>query len=80
MVKVVQRGRFSVYVYPESGQPHHLPHCHVSWRDGEAVVDLARLLVLSGDRLPAAARELLRDHLADVKRAWTLLNPGRPIA
>lgn len=80
MVKVVQRGRFSIYVYAESGQPHHLPHCHVYWSDGESVIGLARLSVLSGPPLPAAARELLRDYLADAKRAWTRLNPGSPIS
>jgi len=80
VVKVAQRDRFSIYVYSELGQPHHLPHCHISWPDGESVVDLALLSVLQGDPLPGAARELLREHQAQVKRAWTSLNPGRPIS
>jgi hypothetical protein len=78
VVRVVQRGRFSVYVYAEAGQPHHQPHCHVYWRDGESVVDLVRLSVLAGQPLPPAARELIRDHLVDITNAWTLLNPTAP--
>ncbi len=78
MVRVVRLGRFSAYVYAESGQPHYRPHCYVYWSDGESVVDLIRLAVLSGQRLPAPARDLLREHLSDNKRVWTALHPGRP--
>ncbi|MBA2446698.1 MAG: DUF4160 domain-containing protein [Chloroflexi bacterium] len=58
MVRVVGRGRFSVYVYAEAGQPHHLPHCHVRWSDGSTQVALPTLWVLAGDELPRPAREL----------------------
>ena len=69
-----------MYVYAESGERHHLPHRHVYWRDGDAAVALDQLRVLTGDRLPVAARELLRGHLADIRRAWTVLNPRSSIA
>ncbi len=79
MVKVAQRGRFSVYVYDETGERHHLPHCHVRWEDRWTVVELPRLHVLIGPELPAAARESLRDHLAELRAAWNRLNPRRPV-
>jgi hypothetical protein len=77
MVRVVQRGRFSVYVYDERGERHHRPHCHVLWSDGEASVDLRTLDVLAGDALPALARRLVEDHEADITAAWDRLNPRR---
>jgi hypothetical protein len=76
VVKVVEHGRYRVYVYAEVGQPHHQPHCHVRWPDGECSVELLLLTVLAGDELPAAARRLLRDHLPEIRRVWTALNPG----
>ncbi len=79
MVKVAQRGRFSVYVYDERGERHHRPHCHVRWSDGEARVALPTLERLAGDELPAAARKLVEDHAADLAAAWDRLNPGRTI-
>ncbi|MDP9365587.1 MAG: DUF4160 domain-containing protein [Chloroflexota bacterium] len=75
MVKVVQRGRFSVYVYVERGERHHLPHCHVYWSDGESVVSLRDAELLRGDPVPPAARTLVREHLRDIRRAWDRLNP-----
>jgi Domain of unknown function (DUF4160) len=79
MVRVVASGRFSVYVFAEEGQPHHLPHCHVRWSDGQAVVELPSRRRRSGHALPAAARQLLEDHAAEIEAAWNRLNPGRPI-
>ena len=75
MVKVVQRGRFAVYVYAERGERHHLPHCHVYWPDGESVVSLRDGELLRGDAVPAAARRLVREHLSEIRRAWASLNP-----
>jgi hypothetical protein len=75
MVKVVQRGRFRVYVWPERGQQHHLPHCHVFWSDGESVVALDTSQVLAGPDLPAEARDLIREHRSRIRRAWRRLNP-----
>lgn len=75
MVKVAQRGRYSVYVYDERGERHHRPHCHVRWPDGEARVALPTLELLAGDDLPAAARELVEEHAVDLHEAWNRLNP-----
>ena len=79
MVRVVQRGRYSVYVYDESGEPHHRPHCHVHWSGEQTSVALSDLTVLAGPPLPAAARQLLWDHIDEIRAAWNRLNPGRPI-
>jgi hypothetical protein len=80
VVKVAQRGRIGVDVYPEEGQPHDRPHCHVYWPDGETVVALDRLEILAGMIPPAAALKLVRDNLSAIKQAWMLLNPRRPVA
>jgi hypothetical protein len=77
VVRVVQRGRFSVYVYDERGERHHEPHCHVRWSDGEATVGLRTLNVLAGAALPALARRLVEDHEAEINAAWDRLNPRR---
>lgn len=77
MVRVVTRGRFSVYVYAEVGQPHHLLHCHVRWSDSSSQVALPTLTVLAGDDLPTAARLLLVDNLGEICAEWDRLNPGR---
>lgn len=79
MVRVAQRGRFSVYVYDERGERHHLPHCHVRWSDGEAQVELPGLERLKGDVLPATARRLVGEHVAELIAAWNRLNPERTI-
>lgn len=79
MVRVISSGRFSVYVYHEEGQPHHLPHCNVRWSDGSSQVALPSLLVLAGDELPFPARRLLLDHLEEICAAWDRLNPRRGI-
>ena len=79
MVRVVSEGRFSIYVYAELGQPHHLPHCNVRWSDGSSQVALPTLLLLAGDELPAAARRLLLNHLKEICAAWNRLNPERAI-
>ena len=79
VVRVARRGRFSVYVYDEQGERHHLPHCHVRWSDGEARVALPTLEVLAGGPLPAGARKLVEDYAAAIADAWDRLNPERTI-
>lgn len=79
MVKVVQRGRFGVYVYVERGQRHHKAHCHVQWPDGAAVVGLRQRERLAGDELPAAAWDLVRESLDEIIDMWNRLNPERPV-
>lgn len=78
MVRVAHRGRFTVYVYNEVGQPHHLPHCDVRWGDGDTQVALPSLLIIVGDPLPAEALALLHDELESICTKWDELNPGRP--
>ena len=66
MPKILDNGRFRVYVYANDDNPHHLPHCHVYWDgfDRAGVVSLPDLGVIVGDTLPRAARRLLRDRIA----------------
>jgi hypothetical protein len=78
-MKVLDDGRFSISVYREIGQPHHLPHCHVQWADGKTVVALPLLQVIVGDPLPPAARQLLLDELEKVCAAWNKINIERTI-
>jgi hypothetical protein len=79
MVRVARRGGYVVYVYAEGGQSHHLPHCHVVWSDGETAVELPNGNRLAGDKLPAVARELVRDAMDEIVVVWNRLNPGRPV-
>lgn len=79
MVRVAQRGRFSLYVFDERGEPHHRPHRHVRWSDGDARVALPDLVLLIGGPLPKQARDLVQDYAAELIAAWNRLNPGREI-
>ena len=79
MVRVVRRGRFSIYVLPEVGERYHLPHCHVVWSDGKTVLELPSFLILTGHPLPAAAWDVVRESKVDIIAAWNLLNPERQI-
>jgi len=75
MVKVIDDGRFSVYVYDERGVQHHLPHCDVRWSDGSSTqVALPSLTMIVGRPLPPAARQLLREHLESLYMKWAELN------
>jgi len=73
---VVTVGAYSVHVYAEYGQPHHLPHCQVRWSGGDCQVALPSLRVLAGE-LPPAARRVLIEHLDEICAAWDHLNPQR---
>jgi hypothetical protein len=77
MPKILDNGRFRVYIYANDANPHHLPHCHVYW-DGDdhaSVVSLPRLVVIAGDALPRAARRLLQDNVDLLMTEWVRLNP-----
>lgn len=73
-MNVLDSGRFSVYVYDEVGQPHHLPHCHVRWEGNDTSVALPTLIVLAGKPLPKAAMKLLLANLDKIYEAWDQLN------
>ena len=77
MPKILDNGKFRVYVYANDDNPHHLPHCHVYW-DGDdhaSVVSLPDLVVIVGDTLPRAARRYLRANVDVLMAAWRRLNP-----
>jgi len=73
-MRVLSDGRFSVYVYSEIGNKHHLPHCHVRWVDGEAVVALPSLRIIVGSDLPRTAKELIRGNLEEIYAKWLEIN------
>ncbi len=79
VVKVSSCGNISVYVYPEGGGRHHLPHCHVYWPDGSAIVALPTLMKIAGHELPPKAQILLCSRLEKICTQWDELNPGRMI-
>jgi uncharacterized protein DUF4160 len=74
VVKVAQRGRFRVYVYVEFDAPHHEPHCHVLWPDGQASVSIETWEVIRGDPLPSEARDLVFLHRKEIEQTWQHLN------
>ena len=78
-MKVLDDGKFSIYVYREIGQPHHLPHCHVRQADGETVVSLPMLIKIAGRPLSKSAKQLLLTHLEEICSAWNKINPERAI-
>lgn len=73
-MRVIDFDGFTVYVYREIGQPHHLPHCHVRWEEHETVVALPTLRVLAGSRLPQNARRFLVEHMEEIYASWNRLN------
>lgn len=73
-MKALQSGKFTVYVYREIGERHHLPHCHVRWEEYETVITLPTLRHLAGSALPRSARRLLLEHLDEIYRIWVELN------
>lgn len=76
MGKVVDGPGFSVYVYREVGQRHHLPHCNVRWTDGStSQVALPSLQVFVGKALTRRAHRLLVSHIEELVAEWNRLNP-----
>ena len=74
MVKVAERGGYSVHVYAEAGEPRHRPHCHVRWPEGWVAVTLPDLTVLAGAQLPPTALELLQDQIVGPSGATPTLS------
>jgi hypothetical protein len=80
MVRVVTRPPFSVYVYAETGAPHHLPHCDVRRGNEQSTqVALPTLQIIVGEELPRWVHRLLEEHLDEIVAAWNRLNSGRSI-
>lgn len=79
MVRIARRGKIAIYVYPEEGQPHDRPHCHIYSPDAETVVALEPVEILAGRVPSAAAFTLFLEHLSVIKEAWNRLNPRRPV-
>ncbi len=77
MPKILEEGKFRVYVYANDDHPHHLPHCHAYWdgTDRASVVSLPDLAVIVGEALPRAVRRLLRANVGILLAAWRRLNP-----
>ncbi len=77
MPKILEEGKFRVYVYANDDHPHHLPNCHVYWdgTDRASVVSLPDLAVIVGEVLPRAVRRLLRANVGILLAAWRRLNP-----
>lgn len=75
MVRVATFGNFAVYVYAESNQPHHLPHCNVRWPDGDAQLALPSLDLIVGDAVPKRIVDEIREMLDEVCDEWDQLNP-----
>jgi hypothetical protein len=72
--EILRKDGYVVCVYSERGGRHHLPHCHVSWGDQEAVVSLATLRRLAGDEVPASGIEILVENLDLLVKKWDELN------
>lgn len=79
MPAVLPFGRYAVYIHAGDTDRHYLPHCHVRWSDGSAVVALTGMVALAGG-LPRAARTALLEHVAELVAEWIRLNPQRPPA
>lgn len=75
VVRVVTHARYRVYVYPEEGGQHNLPHCHVYWADGSCVVGIETLHVLAGD-VDRQAVLLVSEYQEHILAAWQRLNPN----
>lgn len=65
-----------VYVYAEVGGKHHMPHCHVHWKDARTVVAIPSLEVIVGRKLSKRVHITLKDHLEEIAAAWKELNAG----
>lgn len=69
-------GNFSVYVFDERGQRHHLPHAHIQQR-GRRVASIFLLSLEVYDcreRLPPALLEAIREEQDNLLATWVELN------
>jgi hypothetical protein len=70
--EISNHDRFSFHVYPERGERHHRPHCHVRRSDGsaETVVALASLEVIIGPALSRKERRAVFEDRQKLLEAW----------
>lgn len=71
--------KYSVYVYYEGGQPHHLPHCQVRWPGGNCQLELPTLRLIAGPDVPRSVKEFILEHLDEVIAKWNELNVDRTV-
>lgn len=78
MARGFRFGNYGVYVLPERGQPHHLPHAHVMRRNQRvATVALLTLTVFHQcEPLPAQLVERIRNEQPALLDLWVDLNDG----
>lgn len=70
------RNGVCVYVYDERKAPHKASHCHVSRKGYDTTVLLIPTLArLAGPELPASMIEEIADHIDEIAKKWTELNP-----
>jgi hypothetical protein len=72
--EILRKNGYVVRIYCERGGRHHLPHCHLSWGDQEAVVSLATMRRLVGDEVPASGIEILVENHDHLVKKWAELN------
>jgi len=72
--EILRKDGYVVCIYCERGGRHHLPHCHLSWGDQEAVVSLATMRRLVGDEVPASGIEILVENQDHLVKKWAELN------
>ena len=77
MVRGLGVGNFSVYVFDERGEPHHLPHAHIKHR-GQRVASIFLLsLQVYDDRqqkLPSQLLDAIRAAQPQLLQLWAELN------
>ena len=73
-MRIVTEGGLAVYVYPEGGARHKLPHCHVRWAESDTVIALPSLRRLVGPPLPKLGGDMLRKNLDLIWDQWLALN------
>lgn len=76
MARILTFGSHAVYVWPEHGQPHHLPHAHIKMR-GRRVASIFLLTLEVFDqveRLPPQLVAHIREHHEALLAAWEELN------
>jgi hypothetical protein len=71
IVKVVDQGKYQIYVYKD----HNPPHCHIYGSDGSVwIITIPDLQVMVGGPLNRKLKQLILDNLSDLGNMWDKLN------